>query len=999
MMKSLIRSVSVGLLFLVLGMGTLNAQEVTFTAGPAIAPATFTGNQGFAWGDLDSSGTLDAFVPSNNILFNAFGTFTPLAASGIPTNTNVLGCLIADFTGDGLPDILATVGSTTGPKLYQNMAKVSFSDITSTQGDLATVTSGASSNIWGIAAADYNRDGYLDILWAGATGTPPGKLRLLKGSTTGFVNVGTTSAAPVIDTNKQFESWNPVFVDANGDGYQDIFLPSMRNGFPASRSILYLNDKNGNFVLPTGHHDHLGGTTADTGIVVNDTVRYYSAIASSYGDFNNDGKVDLLLSALAADGTGLRLLYGNGDGTFMEDPQDTSIHFDGSTRAINVGDYNNDGYLDILTGGSGGTQTKLWRNNGDGTFTDETADLPAQTAAMRAIGFVDFSNNGRMDIFGSYGSATLSLQNGGNSNHWIAFKPIGKGHNMSAVGARFTVYTNGGTMKQIRDISSNGGAQGMGGSLWANFGIGTATSVDSVTVQWPDGPKQSYVLHGGIDRYYTFKEGAVVPALPVLVTPLNGATNQPPSLTMTWNKSVGALGYQVQVSLDSTFLVSANIVLNDSTITSDTTQIITGLGPSTTYYWRLRALGDGFTSGFSAPFHYTTVVHAPVLVPTLLSPADNSVNQPAIMKLICSKTTDAAQYHWQVSTDGSFATFAVNDSTTDTTRTVTLTSATKYYWRVQGVNPGGVASFQTAFSFTVKTAPVIPVLSYPLVNQMSVRADTLVIKWKSVPSADKYICQLSLNPAFSSLVVTRDTSSDTTFTVVGLTNLTKYYWRVLAFNIGGSSAFAAVDSFTTIVPKPVAPSLVSPASNASDIDRLPTLVWRSSVYATKYHVQVATDNAFATIVANVTVADTSVNLSTLLAATTLHYWHVSAIDTLGEGVFSSLRFFTTGLITGIDKTIELPKEYALRQNYPNPFNPSTIISYDLPKNSHVTIIIYDILGRVVASLVNKDQSASRYNVEWSPSNLSSGVYLYRIEARSDDKSGNFVSVKKLLFMK
>jgi len=83
----------------------------------------------------------------------------------------------------------------------------------------------------------------------------------------------------------------------------------------------------------------------------------------------------------------------------------------------------------------------------------------------------------------------------------------------------------------------------------------------------------------------------------------------------------------------------------------------------------------------------------------------------------------------------------------------------------------------------------------------------------------------------------------------------------------------------------------------------------------------------------------------------------------------------------------------LRQNYPNPFNPATKITYQLPKGSLVTLKIYDILGNEVATLVNEEQSAGRYQTTFNGSNLSSGIYFYKIQA------GNFVETKKLVLMK
>jgi len=89
----------------------------------------------------------------------------------------------------------------------------------------------------------------------------------------------------------------------------------------------------------------------------------------------------------------------------------------------------------------------------------------------------------------------------------------------------------------------------------------------------------------------------------------------------------------------------------------------------------------------------------------------------------------------------------------------------------------------------------------------------------------------------------------------------------------------------------------------------------------------------------------------------------------------------------------IPGEYTLEQNYPNPFNPSTTINYQLPDNSHVTLQIYDILGNLITTLVDKDMEAGYHNVTWNAGSLASGVYIYRLV------SGSFVATKKLLLMK
>ena len=89
----------------------------------------------------------------------------------------------------------------------------------------------------------------------------------------------------------------------------------------------------------------------------------------------------------------------------------------------------------------------------------------------------------------------------------------------------------------------------------------------------------------------------------------------------------------------------------------------------------------------------------------------------------------------------------------------------------------------------------------------------------------------------------------------------------------------------------------------------------------------------------------------------------------------------------------LPKEYALSQNYPNPFNPVTRIDYQLPEKNHVALRIYNILGEVVATLVDREMDAGYYSVNWDAGNLASGIYFYRLN------SGSFISTKKLILMK
>jgi len=99
------------------------------------------------------------------------------------------------------------------------------------------------------------------------------------------------------------------------------------------------------------------------------------------------------------------------------------------------------------------------------------------------------------------------------------------------------------------------------------------------------------------------------------------------------------------------------------------------------------------------------------------------------------------------------------------------------------------------------------------------------------------------------------------------------------------------------------------------------------------------------------------------------------------------------LVTSVGDDANQPLAFSLKQNYPNPFNPSTKIQYSITKNSFVTLKVYDILGRDVATLVNQDQPAGDYTVNFDALDVSNGTYFYRIQA------GSFTDVKKMMVLK
>ncbi len=121
------------------------------------------------------------------------------------------------------------------------------------------------------------------------------------------------------------------------------------------------------------------------------------------------------------------------------------------------------------------------------------------------------------------------------------------------------------------------------------------------------------------------------------------------------------------------------------------------------------------------------------------------------------------------------------------------------------------------------------------------------------------------------------------------------------------------------------------------------------------------------------------------------------VGVFGEGDIAALAdiLYTTYdiVLTSVDDDANLVRNFDLAQNYPNPFNPSTVINYTLAERSNVTLKVYDVLGKEVASLVNNSQEVGSHQVTFDASNLASGLYIYTLNA------GNFTSSKKMMFLK
>jgi hypothetical protein len=467
----------------------------------------------------------------------------------------------------------------------------------------------------------------------------------------------------------------------------------------------------------------------------------------------------------------------------------------------------------------------------------------------------------------------------------------------------------------------------------------------------------------GTSAIWRFTTITEKPVAPVLLSPGNGMQSDPNGTIFTWAPTLRADRFNLQVAADSLF---ANLIVNDSTLVDTTLTVIT-LQPHTTYWWRVRGYNAAGYGPYSTQWGFLTKIAVPLLV----SPVDGAVDVSAPLTLRWQVTSGATAYHVQIAADSLFTKFVRNDSasTGPATDVTLLDPYMKYFWRVRAIDQRGAGSFSQPRTFmTALVAPRAPVQVWPL-SGIQKASTTQTFRWQPSRLADKYELQISLDSPFDSTVYTNAAIADTFLTVSDLQNNTRYYWRIRGSNAKGSGTFSEVWSLWTIVAPPVVPELVGPASGAGDQSPSVTLTWKPSTHADHYHIQVSTDAPFAqSVYEDSTLADTVAKVG-LLEYSQLYYWRVRAVNSGWATEWSQVRSFTV---------MNKPGGYDLFQNFPNPCNPSTVIRYDIPKESQVTIYLYDLLGQQVRVIVDAVKKAGRYEETLDTRNLPTGVYVYRM---------------------
>jgi hypothetical protein len=335
---------------------------------------------------------------------------------------------------------------------------------------------------------DFDHDGRLD---AYLTHFNDGCRLFTTDGQGGFKLANRPDLTPVA-TNYSGFSWG----DYDNDGNPDLYVTSM-----SGTNILLRDSGKGFFQQVTA-----SGATADGG----------SFLYSTWVDYDNDGFLDLFVGCgYSNQGSAAQkniLFHNNGDKTFTRVTEGPVASHTGCTWASAWGDVDNDGDLDLYVGTIYEKHELLYLNNGDGTFT-EAPELDLNTGAtgtgITGASLGDYDNDGFLDLLvaDASGSGPILFHNNGNANHWISVTCVGTASNRSAIGARVKIKATlfGKSYWQIRDVTGNQGFRGCN-DLRAHFGLGDASSIESLVIHWPSGV-ETVLTNVAANQVLTVTEG------------------------------------------------------------------------------------------------------------------------------------------------------------------------------------------------------------------------------------------------------------------------------------------------------------------------------------------------------------------------------------------------------------------------------------------------------------------------------------------------------------
>ena len=451
-----------------------------------------------AWGDFNNDGFDDLLFDGWSLWRNSGdGTFTSMDAIVALYRDGARGGVWGDYDNDGYLDIYQMHGHEGDDRLFHNEKDGTFKDVTAKAGQISDKNLPSEGAAWG----DYDRDGYLDLYVANYEWPPDnanGTQDILYHNNHDGTFTNITAQAGI--GTEAMCGRGVVWGDYDDDGWPDIYVSNYR----LNPNFLWHNNGNGTFtdVAPALNLAGDGG------------LGYYGhTIGSDWGDIENDGDLDLFVANLAhprfiafSDISKLYVNSGAPDYTFQDIPvQARGIAYEETHSNPIFGDYDNDGFLDLyITSVYDGRYSFLYRNDGNGRFTDVTTPSKSVVDNGWGAAWADLNNDGFLDLVVGSGNGTKFrlFENGGNGNHWFKAELRGTSSNSFGVGARVELEFNG--SKMIREVGAGTGTTSEN-HIGAHFGLGTWAGKVNVTIRWPSGVLQN-VTDLSVDQDRTFVE-------------------------------------------------------------------------------------------------------------------------------------------------------------------------------------------------------------------------------------------------------------------------------------------------------------------------------------------------------------------------------------------------------------------------------------------------------------------------------------------------------------
>ena len=396
-----------------------------------------------------------------------------------------------------------------------------------------------------------------------------------------YVNLGNGSFQDV--TNLSITNENKIsraidWIDYDGDGDSDLFITN-----DASENSLFRNDGPNNF------------TKINNLAIVQDIRR---STGSSWADIDNDGDFDLFIANYGQ----ANQLYINNNGFFTENVGSVIASVSTNSFGSSFADVDNDGDLDLLVcNGFLASQTTnfLYINNGTGNFSlDMSSDLAVHQGWTYGCAFGDYDNDGWLDVLLANNlneNQTNSLfHNTGTGNNWVKLNLVGTQSNTSAVGAKIRLRStiNGNEVWQTRKIASVSGAASQN-SYTVHFGLGDAIIIDQIEVQWPSGLIETFI-DSGVNHIYSVIEGDGV--LDTNNNELSQIKIFPNPFKNTLTISSTELNMHPSVSFElytiSGKLVKKELLIRKTSNTLDLSNLDSGL-----YLYILKSKGENIQSG------------------------------------------------------------------------------------------------------------------------------------------------------------------------------------------------------------------------------------------------------------------------------------------------------------------------------------------------------------------------------------------------------------------